>query len=196
MHSRFLFPAAALVSGLMFGCTDHTPTDPPASFQPPRRDLVSRPTVDFAWVVIDEERGLTAVLGATAEENASACQSGLFPEQIQYLQVERPDSSLKLLGKGRTMGVTVWPSPSGQICGDLLSITPLATGRARVMYLDNDAFLSRNRTNAYGVRARGTLTSPATGDDLRLLVRFHAGIHRQDSVPNVKVSEIRLRPPD
>lgn len=192
-HSPFL-PAAALASALALACTDQPVTEPTGASHPSPLAQVSRPTLDFAWVVIDEKRGLTAVLGATAEENAAACQSGLFPEQISYLWVDRPDSSVKLLGKSREMGVTVWPEPSGDICGELLSVTPLATGRARVMYVDNDAFLSGNRANAYGVRAHGALTSPVTDEQLKLLVRFHAVFHKQAQAPEVEVSEIRLSP--
>jgi len=194
MRPLFLASTAALASVLAAACMDQAPTAPQGAARSLPSADVSRPTVDFAWVVIDEERGLTAVLGATAEENAAACQSGLFPEQITYLWVDRPDASVKLLGKDKAMGVTVWPSPSGDICGELLGLTPLATGRARVMYVDNDAFLSRDRTNAYGVRARGSLTSPATGGAVAVAVRFHAVWHPQADFPDVKASEIRLSP--
>jgi hypothetical protein len=194
MRLSFLDQAAALASILTLACTDQPVTAPPSASQPSLRAQVSRPTLDFAWVVIDEKRGLTAVLGATAEENAAACQTGLFPEQIAYLWVDRPDSSVKLLGKSREMGVTVWPGASGDICGELLSVTPLVTGRARVMYVDNDPFLSFNRNNAYSVRAHGVLTSPSSSEELRLLVRFHALWFPQAESPEVQVSEIRLNP--
>jgi hypothetical protein len=194
MRTHLLVPIAAFTGVLAIACTDQTVTEPHGVARSSPSTEVSHPTVDFAWIIIDEERGLTAVLGATAEENAAACQSGLFPEQITYLWVDRPDNSVKLLGKEREMGVTVWPSPSGDICGELLGLTPLATGRARVMYVDNDALLSRDRTNAYGVRAHGTLASPATDEPVKLEVRFHAVWHPQADAPDVKASEIRLRP--
>ncbi len=60
--------------------------------------------------------------------------------------------------------------------------------------MDNDAFLSFERANAYGLRAHGTLTGPTADEEFRLLVRFHAVWHQEADAPDVRVSEVRLSP--
>jgi hypothetical protein len=204
MRYSLLLSVAALASALALGCTDRpVPTGPagslPASLPTNRSPdgwgaLVSRAPDDFSALIIDEERGLTALLGSTPEEIAPACLSGMEPESTLTQLVIRPDSSVKAVAKGRELGVTVWAALSGDLCGELVGVTPLASGTARVIYVDNDAFLSFERANAFSVRAHGTVTSLATGEEFRLLVRFHAVWFPNEPAPEVQVSEVQLSP--
>jgi hypothetical protein len=146
----------------------------------------------FFWVIVDFERGLTTVLGATPEEHLAACQSGLIPEEASYHDVVRPGGVVKRQVKGGDMGVTVWPAASFDICGELMAVPFLAGGTARVRYVDNDAFGSQTRGNAFGVRAHGTVTTLATGEELDLLAKFQA-VFFQNGDLRVSSSEIILR---
>jgi hypothetical protein len=200
---RFLpIPSAALAGALILACGEQPApsepvTTPPLSFRADRS--LDRPGARvfrfndlFFWVIVDAERGLTTVLGATPEEHLAACQSGLVPEEVSILAVLRPDSSQKVLVTDREMGVTVWPAASFDICGELMAVPFLAGGTARFRYVDNDAFGSRTRGNAYGVRAHGTVTSFATGEELDFLAKFQA-VFFPSGETRVRSSDIILR---
>jgi hypothetical protein len=132
----------------------------------------------FFWVIVDFERGLTTVLGATPEEHVAACQSGIPPEEASFKDVLRPGGVLKRQVKGREMGVTIWAATSFDICGELMAFPFLAAGTARVRYVDNDVFVSGTRANSFGVRAHGTVTNLATGEEFKLLAKYQAIIFR------------------
>jgi hypothetical protein len=187
MPRSLLNPSVALVSVLALGCSDQPmPSESSTNIPPPSFRTVQNPEGPgaavfrfndlFFTVIVDFERGLTTVLGATPDEHLAACQSGLIPEQASFQQILRPgaDSVVKLSIKGAEMGVTVWQATSFDICGELASVPFLAGGTARVRLEDNDAFGSRTRGNAFGVRAHGTVTSFTTGEELDLLVRYQA----------------------
>jgi hypothetical protein len=78
------------------------------------------------------------------------------------------------------------------ICGELMAVPFLAGGTARVRYVDNDAFGSQTRGNAFGVRAHGTVTTFATGEELDLLAKFQAVFFQTGEI-RVSSSEIILR---
>ncbi|MFL5495271.1 MAG: hypothetical protein ACJ8DC_12880 [Gemmatimonadales bacterium] len=146
----------------------------------------------FFWVIVDSERGLTTVLGATPEEHVAACQSGLIPEEASFKDVVRPGGVVKRQVKGAEMGVTIWPAASFDICGELMAVPFLAGGTARVRYEDNDAFGSLTRGNAFGVRAHGTVTTLATGQALDFLAKFQAVLFQNGEI-RVSSSDIILR---
>ena len=202
MHRSLLIPTGALASVLALGCgeqagpfesastprpsfrTDQSPAGPGAR--------VFRFNDLFFWVIVDTERGLTTVLGATPEEHLAACQSGLIPEEASFKDVVRPGGVVKRQVKGAEMGVTIWAAASFDICGELMAVPFLAGGTARVRYEDNDAFGSQTRGNAFGVRAHGAVTTLATGEELRLLAKYQAVLFQNGNVKESS-SEIILR---
>jgi hypothetical protein len=202
MPRFLLLPTAVLTGTLILGCGEPSaPSESANTAQPSLRTdqnaETSRARVFrfndlFFWVIVDFERGLTTVLGATPEEHIAACQSGLIPEEASIQDVLRPDGSVKTLVKGGEMGVTVWPAASFDICGELMAVPFLAGGSARVMYVDNDVFSSQKRANAFGVRANGSVTIFATGEELHFLARYQATALRSGEVKH-ESSEILLR---
>jgi hypothetical protein len=193
---------AVLSTALVFGCDEQpVPSEPVATLQPSfstqlKSDSsgarVFRFNDVFFWVIVDSERGLTTVLGATPEEHLAACQSGLIPEEASFKDVVRPGGVVKRQVKGAEMGVTIWAAASFDICGELMAVPFLAGGTARVRYEDNDAFGSQTRGNAFGVRAHGTVTTLATGEELRLLAKYQAVLFQNGNVKESS-SEIILR---
>jgi hypothetical protein len=202
MYRSLLLPTAMLTGTLVLGCGEQpTPSEPANAPQPSLRteqtSETSRARVFrfndlFFWVIVDFERGLTTVLGATPEEHIAACQSGLIPEEASIQDVLRPNGSVKTLVKGEEMGVTVWPAASFDICGELMAVPFLAGGSARVMYVDSDVFFSQTRADAFGVRAHGSVTTLATGEELHFLARYQATVLRSGEVKH-ETSEIILR---
>jgi hypothetical protein len=195
-------PMAVLSIALVFGCDEQpVPSEPVATLRPSFSTQLKSDSSGarvfrfndlFFWVIVDSERGLTTVLGATPEEHLAACQSGLIPEEASFKDVVRPGGVVKRQVKGAEMGVTIWAAASFDICGELMTVPFLAGGTARVRYEDNDAFGSQTRGNAFGVRAHGTVTTLATGEELRLLARYQAVLFRNGNVRESS-SEIILR---
>jgi len=191
-----------LSGALVFGCGEQpAPSEPVATPRPSFRTeqnpdssgaRVFRFNDLFFWIIVDSERGLTTVLGATPEEHLAACQSGLIPEEASFQDVVRPGGVVKRQVKGADMGVTIWAAASFDICGKLMAVPFLAGGTARVRYVDNDAFGSQTRGNAFGVRAHGTVTTLATGEELDLLAKFQAVFFQTGEI-RVSSSEIILR---
>jgi len=146
----------------------------------------------FFWIIVDFERGLTTVLGATPEEHVAACQSGIPPEEASWKDVVLPSGVIVRQVKGAEMGVTIWAATSSDICGELMAVPFLAGGTARVRYVDNDAQLSLTRANAFGVRAHGTVTNLVTGEEFKLLAKYQAIIFRDGELRETS-TEIILR---
>jgi hypothetical protein len=195
-------PLAILASVLMLGCGEQpAPSEPVTTPRPSFRTernpdgpgaRIFRFDDLFFFVIVDFQRGLTTVLGATPEEHLAACQSGIPPEEASFKEVVRPGDVHKFLVKGAAMGVTIWPAASGDICGELMAVPFLAGGTARVRYTDNDVQVSGTRANSYGVRAHGTVTSLASGEEFKLLAKYQAIIFRNGEFRET-ISEIRLR---
>jgi hypothetical protein len=179
-----LIPTTVFTTALVLGCGEQpAPSEPATTPQPSLRTeqnpngpgaRVFRFNELFFWIIVDFERGLTAVLGATPEEHIAACQSGLIPEEASWQDVVLPGGVIKRQVTGGEMGVTIWRAASGDICGELAAVPIFAGGTARVRYVDNDGEGSLTRGNAFGVRAHGTVTTLATGEELDLLAKFQA----------------------
>ncbi len=192
MRYSLLLRAVTLASALILGCGEQPPpSEPDPRPQPSFRTeqnpdgpgaLIFRFNELFFWVIVDSDRGLTTVLGATPEEHLAACESGIPPEEASWKDVVRPDGTIKRQVRGGEMGVTVWQAASGDICGELAAVPIYAGGTARVRYVDNDGEGSLTRGNAFGVRAHGTVTTLDTGEEFDFLAKYQAVLFRTAEV--------------
>jgi hypothetical protein len=201
MHHTLLLPTVMLASAFVLSCGEQPVPSEPATAPltlgteqnaQGRGAQVFRFNDLFFTVIVDFERGLTTVLGATPEEHVAACQSGIPPEEASFKDVLRPGGVLKRQVKGAEMGVTIWAATSDDICGELMAVPFLAGGTARVRVVDNDVFVSGTRANSFGVRAHGTVTNLATGEEFKLLAKTQAIIFRNGELRE-RHSEIILR---
>jgi hypothetical protein len=192
MRHSVSLQAVTLASALILGCGEQPDPSEPGNVAGPSFPAVRNPEGPgarvfrfnelFFWVIVDSDRGLTTVLGATPEEHIAACQSGLIPEEASWTDVVRPDGTIKRQVRGGEMGVTVWQAASGDICGELAVVPIYAGGTARVRYVDNDAEGSLTRGNAFGVRAHGTVTTLDTGEEFDFMAKFQAVLFRTGEV--------------
>jgi hypothetical protein len=125
---------------------------------------------------VDQGRGLTAVLGLTPqelEEFLAACPNPQAPEEIPTQVVLRPADVVKYLAKGE-VAVIIWPAVIFDICAEVEQLPPiLAAGTLRFIQSVSDFNLSLTRANAVVLHAHGTVTDLVTGQEFRLLLRFH-----------------------
>jgi hypothetical protein len=202
MRHSVLLRAATLASALSLGCGEQPEPSEPVSVPNPSFPTARNPDGPgarvfrfnelFFWVIVDSDRGLTTVLGATPEEHIAACRSGLIPEEASWKDVVRPDGTIKRQVRDGEMGVTVWQAASGDICGELAAVPIYAGGTARVRYVDNDGEGSLNRGNAFGVRAHGTVTTLDSGEEFDFLAKYQAVLFRTGEVRE-KSTDIVLR---
>lgn len=182
---RPLLGCTALASTLVLACTDATaptaPTAPTVTLAPtagPTADVVTRFTVPFFDAFADGE--VAAVLGVSAGQLAAFCNGDeSVLDVIRFQEVSRPDGSLKLTSQSRPR-LTIYPLGNSSGPCDLVGVTPLATGKAKLSETDNDVTVSSNRTNSFGQN----LTGIASGDGGRFKVRskFRVTIHRNGNV--------------
>jgi hypothetical protein len=187
MHRSMLF-TGALLSVASLGC-DRTPSQPSVLADAPSFPsfaraaqggngsgaLITRGTEGVAFLVVDQERGLTTVIGPTLAEHTEACTTGQVPERVDFLEVIRPSGGIHLLERGKDVFVTVWSVATFDFCGLLLESPVLATGTAQVVATDNDFNLedpgAAPGANSFGWRAVGTVIT-GTGSELHYLAVF------------------------
>jgi hypothetical protein len=193
MH-RFLLPATiGLVGALTLACGDRTtePTSTPpvfASIANSGASVVRFETVVAAYLTT-EESGLTVLAGVSAAELASLCAGGEPSfEPATQLDVFRPDGSLHTVLKGPDLTMLVWREAFADIC-----TPPFASGTGTFMYVDNDVFVSGNRSNSFGFRINGDVSSLGTGQRYHVTAEFHAVIFRNGVFRSTR-SDIRLTP--
>ena len=180
---------AVLASALALGCVDQqSPTAPPGGSSP--SFSVIRGTTFFGFIMTDEERGLTAVTGNTFAELAGICAGTEAPEEVSILEVDKPTGAVKVLVKDAQIPVVVWQLVSGDLCGVLATTMPYAEGTARLIYTDNDAspFPVEPGGNSAGIRAQGTVTVVATGEELH----YHAVLHNTFPRGATSFDDIRI----
>jgi hypothetical protein len=126
----------------------------------------------------DQARGLTVGLGLTAqelEELLAGCPNE--PTDLEELPAQivlGPNEFTKYLAKGE-LGAVIWPAvifAEFGLCAEEDLPPLLAAGTARFLSSDNDFSFTLTRAKAAVLRANGTVTELATGEELRLLVRF------------------------
>lgn len=177
-----LLGCTALASTLVLACTDSSaPTAPTVGLEPtsvPTADLVTRFTLPFFDAFADGE--FAAVLGVSAGQLAAFCNGDeSVLDVIHFQEVSRPDGSFKLTTRTRPR-LTIYPLGNSTSACDLVGVTPLATGKAKLNQTDNDVTVTFNRTNSFGQN----LTGIASGDGGRFKVRskFRVTIHRNGNV--------------
>ena len=94
-------------------------------------------------------------MGVSREGLAVFCngdESGL--DQIHFQQVSRRDGSLKRTVRSRPR-LLIYPLGDATGACDLVSSTPLASGKAQLNETDNDVTVTFNRTNSFGCAPDG-----------------------------------------
>jgi hypothetical protein len=119
------------------GCSDRVGiTDPLPGASPSVAADVTKSDLPFFNIVIDSQRGLTALFGFTFAGLPAAC-AGTEPAQdlAHYLIVAHPTSVgeiSKFLVRDRESSVIIWAAtPESSAC-DLQDVQPLAVGSATI----------------------------------------------------------------
>jgi hypothetical protein len=172
-----LLGCTALASTTVLACNDVSSPTPPADLQGPSYSAtVNRFTVPYFNFVTDESSGLIALLGLSPDLLADACAGeDVAFDQVKVVEVFRPDGSLKITVQGRVRTLIYSLGSITDVC-ELTGSTPLATGRAHVLEVDNDVFVSGNRTNSFGANLEGTASGP--GGRFKVQGKFRIIIQR------------------
>jgi hypothetical protein len=178
LYLRFTLPA---LSAVVLACGE--PTGPTPSTEAGSPSLaaasVRRFTDQFFDAITDPSTGLTALLGISRDQLARACAGEPFTlDDVTIVEVTRPDGSVKVTVHGNDLTVLVFAGIVEDVC-ELAGEAPLATGRAKVTQTDNDFFVSRNRTNSFGLSLIGRATAAEGGTHYLVRGRFRATISRQ-----------------
>ena len=123
---------------------------------PPFSGIVTRgeDTVAVTWV--DAEAGLRVIVGADMDE---FCAGNEYAGLIAYQDVNLPSGRV-VSNSGAIMQTTVWDFLNFD-CALFTTIDPVASGYARVRYVDNDLTGSVvNNTNSWTFMAQGKLEDP------------------------------------
>jgi hypothetical protein len=186
MHRSLLLPT--LAGTLALGCADQqSPTAslggvPPSPAEPSflgagGGGIGRGGALGFGIWFSDLERGLTTLIGIPASgiSDLSFCGGTEEPEFWPALFVGRPEEGLKLLLKNREASVAVWQLVSDDLCGVLGTTEPYAVGTAHARLTDNEAsdFPIAPGGNSASIRANGTVTVLATGEELHYQAVSH-----------------------
>ncbi len=174
----------ALAGALALGCADsQSPTAIAAGPNSPASSIVERSTEPFGFAFADDRYVL--FMGLTLENVITAVCVGsqVDVEEVQALTVTRPnDGSLKTLQRG-TLTLVAIELSGPDFCADP-AVAFVGTGR--VLYTDNDVFVSGNRANASQIKVNGTMTD-ASGQAYHLTavnVTVRAPGENQDDLLN------------
>ena len=174
MHSSFLIAStAALASALTLACNEpQSPTVTAAD--PTAPSLVQRITDVFPFGVFGFSDGSrTLIFGAPFEDLVTFCPAAVpTTDLFDLLIVTRPDGSDRLTARGEEVNVVVFDAFIPDAGCDALLGAPRYTGIVRVMYTDNDVFVSGNRANASQITVTGTVTDES-GQDYHLTSFSH-----------------------
>lgn len=116
------------------------------------------------FLVIDEQRGLTTIIGVPADQIADLIDCGGTGE-TEPIGLLKSDEST----------VLVWQFVSDDLCGVLATTQPYAVGTARLVATHNDVeFPIEPGGNASTLRALGSVTVLGTGEELRYRAFVHS----------------------
>jgi hypothetical protein len=176
MRRSLLLATSTLVSALVLSCGEQqSPTAPIAGASGGRSASVIRGTLPIGFFFTDEKRGLTTQIGNPFAELPVLCAGGQAPPPAsRFLEVDKPSGDVKFQVRNKQLYVQVWQLVSTDFCGVLATTTPYAEGTARLNLEDNHAnpFPIERGANASSLRAEGTVTVLATGEELRYRAIF------------------------
>ena len=108
----------------------------------------------FTW--IDPEKGLRVVLGLDPKE---FCAGAGSPDLLEVQAADLGDFRI-VMNASAEMRASVWDFTEID-CGRFLTEDPVASGYARVRYVDNDVFGTVvNNANSWTIMANGKLEDP------------------------------------
>lgn len=168
--------------GLLLACSEppRAGLTEPEAMPPTARVL--RTTDIISDFMVDEDAGLSILIGFTYEGIVEVCSTGEPNFDLgTLLLVERPDGSLKLQLTGKDVSVVVFEGILGPTCGSFLSATPLATGTVNFTRSDNDFFVSGERTNSFHQLLTGSGVYTGTDEPVHIMVKFFGTIHKDFS---------------
>ena len=143
-----------LVGALALGCADsQSPTSVAVGPTGPAFS-VDRSTEPFGFAFADDRFVIVLGLGLEGVITAVCDQQFIDVERLQALTVTRPDGSQKALQQG-TLSLVVVDLAGPDFCADP-TVTFVGTGR--VLYTDNDVFVTGNRANASQIQVNGKVT--------------------------------------
>ncbi len=128
---------------------------------PANSGIVTRGSYEWAFVEVDVNSGLLAVLGV---DIVQWCTDGAPFDTIYYSDKDLQDGFRLNTSEKGYVQASVWPFTDFD-CELFTTMQPLATGMAFSRARDNDYFGLRycdekNNMNAFGSKANGTLYSP------------------------------------
>ena len=170
---RVLALAAATVTTLFNACSDASgaldpaPGAPAFSFVngPDELPNVLRFSAGFATGIQDPGTGLVAVAGLPDDPTQDILCGGTEPiASADFQEVGLLQEVIHSLAVGGDVNIHVYDRSTFQ---NTCVSTPIAQGTGRVMYTDNDRFVSGTRANTWGFRFQGPVTL-ATGETTNL----------------------------
>lgn len=160
-----------------------------------RGAVIQRGLLNLGFIILDETRELTSVIGLTQAELADFCLTGnTQPHLVEFFDVIRPTGAVKERWKGEDVPAAVWPFLSDDLCGRLASTEPSWEGTTDWQGTDNEVFgLGEGPgANSFGLQAHGRVTNLQTGEELD----YQAVVRVVDSPTGdfrIVVSDIKLR---
>jgi hypothetical protein len=158
--------------------------------------LVTRGTTHYATVLADPSSNLSLVAGVTYQQLAEVCPTftGLFTfDPGTFLNVRRPDGSLKVSINGKNVNVVVFRGVfPGDFCAGFFATPPLATGIVNAAFQDNDFFASGNRVDSFHEQLTGQGVYVETGKGVHISARRQGLIAKDGSIRKLE-TKIRLK---
>jgi hypothetical protein len=199
---------ASLATALLLGCAE-APTMPNdnlraslPSFSSVKNGtspgaVVVRGLLALGFIILDERKVLTSVIGLTEAELADFCTTGnTQPHLVEFLDVIRPTGTVKESWKGEDDPVLIWPFLSGDLCGVLATTAPRWVGTTDWQGTDNEVFgLGEGpAANSFGFHAHGEVADLETGETLSYQAVFRIVVSPDgEEVIGVPVVHINLR---
>lgn len=167
MHSQLLtsrWSLLLLATSFALGCAVDSAGPPTVPLQPrldvgtagPEFPNVVRFEGEFVFFIFDPETDLVALAGAPDDPAAAFPCGGDQPFAIvDFQEAGVRQGVIHALVKGDEVNLHVFRLST--FVNPCVS-SPIAVGEGRLMYVDNDAFLSGTRGNSWGFRMEGDVT--------------------------------------
>jgi hypothetical protein len=199
---------ASLATALLLGCaeapiapngdlTESRPSFSSVKNAASRGAVVVRGLVALGFIMLDERKELTSVIGLTGAELADFCTTGnTQPHLVEFMDVNRPTGTVKESWKGEDDPVIAWPFLSDDLCGVLAATAPRWVGTTDWQGTDNEVFgLGEGpAANSFGLQAHGEVTDSETEEILSYQAVFRLVVSPDgEEVIGVPAVHINLR---